>query len=133
MRLQLDPNLGALANWNLSASLQPCQSYGGPAGRLASAGAWTGITCSDLASATVATPPTFTLRLPGNALNGTVPWNLQELRTATTIDLSNNRLNGTLPAQWLSLTPIAWNVSGPATLGFDRIASFNLAQVQIQL
>lgn len=68
VRNGLDPTGRVLTNWNITAGLQPC-SYGGPAGRMATGVAWTGLACSDFN----VSMPGCTLSLSGRTLNGSVP------------------------------------------------------------
>lgn len=75
MKAQLDPTGQILSSWNTAFSLQPCPAYGGqPTGRMASAGVWTGVACSD--SATLSSN-TLSLSGSGKAasalLQGSIP------------------------------------------------------------
>ena len=49
------------------------------------------------------------LALSGLGLNGTLPTQLQQLKTAVTLDLSNNKLTGSLPQSWCVKTLIIFN------------------------
>ena len=110
----LDPSGALLPSWR--RGWQPCAPYTGPAQNTSSvmygqswagvgvnchdgtfsAGAWQ--SCSSIAS--YAGAGVQQLLLDGLGLNGTLPLQLRELRTVTTVSLTNNALTGSIPAAW---------------------------------
>ena len=127
IKAALDPNGAVLSSWN-SSHLQPCRpwSYDGTnAGQNAASPAagksWRYISlnnaneyCQDmqypgfLVSTSPSTTVTNTARVGGIAglwlsglgLNGTLPAQLQELRTASQISLAKNSISGSIPSTW---------------------------------
>lgn len=109
IRAAVNPSLSVLGTaWPLATSNQWCPTYSGqPTGRLGtgSASTWLGLSCVDAYSGVSATTRvvysgTTTLSLGGQALGGTLPVQLRELRYASYIDVSNTRLSGTIPSVW---------------------------------
>ena len=127
IKAALDPNGAVLSSWN-SSHLQPCRPWtydGSTAGQNAAspvAGkSWKYISfnnanefCQDMQAAnflvytSASTTVTNTARVGGIAglwlsglgLNGTLPAQLQELRTASQISLARNSISGSIPSSW---------------------------------
>jgi hypothetical protein len=135
IKAAVDPSGSVLSAWNAS-QLQPCRPwvsqttlpvqsssspvYGRSWAYVSAAGAEY---CQDWQAGLfyVYTSPTVfatntapvggiaALWLSGLALNGTLPAQLQELRTASAISLSRNLLSGTLPSEWCACVRV-WAV-----------------------
>jgi hypothetical protein len=110
----LDPtNTSTLAaSWG-STHLQPCAPWkslgsnnvGQASTSLAFGRAWTGVMCQDTVAMNLGVSPTSMggvgdLVLFNMSLQGTLPVQLRELRTASTISLALNALSGTIPNCW---------------------------------
>jgi hypothetical protein len=110
----LDPtNTSTLAaSWG-STHLQPCAPWkslgsnnvGQASTSLAFGRAWTGVMCQDTVAMNLGVSPTSMggvgdLVLFNMSLQGTLPVQLRELRTASTISLALNELSGTIPNCW---------------------------------
>ena len=127
IKAALDPNGAVLSSWN-SSHLQPCRpwSYDGTnagqnAASLVAGKSWRYISlnnaneyCQDMQypGFSISTSPSTTvtntarvggiagLWLSGLGLNGTLPAQLQELRTASQISLARNSISGSIPNIW---------------------------------
>lgn len=130
----LDPMGALLPSWR-TPTLQPCGAYGGQPGgtlqgttgyyaRLGFGVTFAGVTCTN--SGGMGGVSSVALRNVG--LNGSVPYELVKLRTATTFDLSYQFLTGTLPQAWGQ--QIQWT-SFSASAGFDSVTSLVVAQNSI--
>jgi hypothetical protein len=136
----LDPTKSSLltASWR-STDAQPCPPWTtidskNPTQLNTTPGygaSWLGVVCGE--SYTTATPVTLSvppfagivaLNLDAMGLSGTLPLQLRELRTLTTLSLVRNVLVGTIPECWGS--NVTWAMGAP-TPGLDSLAFMDLS------
>jgi hypothetical protein len=111
VKAALDPSGAVLTSW-ITNAVQPCPPWvstngNNPGQSDASPGygrAFAGVTCDEWDGAVVSSTSNLggllSLILTGTSLNGTLPDQLRELRTATQVTLSGNALSGTIPPAW---------------------------------
>ena len=129
MRAALDPS-GQVLTWG---GLNPCLPYGTQSDASVAAGqGWNGVVCKDTYSPSTKAGEggissvwlTFPSANATAPLQGSVPLQLRELRTAASISLAGHQLSGSLPPCW------GQNYSRtyfPPSPGFDQLAYLGLA------
>ena len=109
-----------ISTLGVAGSAEYCQDW-----QAAGTGRYVYTSPTTLAVNTAPTGGIAALWLSGLGLRGTVPLQLRELRTATSIVLSRNMLIGTMPQCWG--VAIAWQYFSPSP-GFDSCTVIDLGQ-----
>lgn len=93
-------------------------------------GAFTGVSCVNEGSFAGRAGGILALNINILGLTGSIPVQLRELRTATTINLARNVLTGTIPSCWGA--PIQWTNFATST-GFDSCNYLRCVRARCQL